>query len=141
MFSSVRFNRTALVSALTLALALPLAAFAHQEDTTLKQDVSQATDAVVDQASDAAITAKIKTALMADERTKAFDVNVETDRHVVTLNGTAPSLASKRAAAEIARRTHGVRHVVNHLMVTSDRTDNPKTLSAKAQAAMKDDGH
>lgn len=96
-----------------------------------------------------AITADVKARLIADSRTRAFDINVDTDVNdagaIVTLEGTAPSIDAKRAATQVARQVDGVRVVHNRLTVTSDRTDNPQTMSAKAQAktqdASEDNGH
>ena len=65
---------------------------------------------------DATITAKVKSALIADPDAKAYAIDVDTQRNVVTLNGTvANEDASKRAEA-IARRVDGVKDVKNNLL-------------------------
>jgi hyperosmotically inducible protein len=102
-----------------------------QDDTDTTHSTLQHVGNALDHA---AITTQIKAALLADSRTKAFDTNVETDGNGrVTLNGTAPSAESRRAAGEVARNVNGVISVHNALVVTADRTDNPQTLSSKAE--------
>lgn len=107
------------------------------DSPTLTQRVGNALDR-------GAITADVKARLLADERTKGFDINVGTEVNrgyaVVVLEGTAPSRASKQAATEVARRVSGVREVRNRLVITSHRTDHPRTLSAKTQRVLEDDG-
>ena len=82
--------KTSLI-ATTIALALGVTAVAAQD--TAAAPVRTAGQ-VVD---DAAITASVKAKLLADERTKGFDVNVDTVKGVVTLTGGADSDAAKRA--------------------------------------------
>lgn len=99
------------------------------------QDNHSTAQKVGNQLSNSAITAKVKAALVADSRTKAFDTNVETDGDaMVSLHGTAPTQEAKQAAAEVARNVDGVKSVRNSLVVTGDRTANPKTISAKGEA-------
>ncbi|MDY0022678.1 BON domain-containing protein, partial [Arenimonas caeni] len=80
--------------ATTIALALgsaPVLADDHKPERTASQV-----------ATDAAITASVKTKLLADDRTKGFDINVTTHNGVVTLEGGADSLAAMLAASELA---------------------------------------
>lgn len=96
-------------------------------------------DRTTNQMSSAAVTAKVKAALLADDQANAFDINVDTDRQgQVTLRGTAPNDQARQAAAEAARHVRGVVSVDNQLTVSEDRTSNPQTLSAKAQAEGED---
>ena len=46
-------------------------------------------------------------------------VDVDTNRGVVSLNGTVESVTAKSRAAEIARQTSGVQSVINNLQVAS----------------------
>jgi hyperosmotically inducible protein len=64
---------------------------------------------------DAAITAKVKTAMAADELVKARNIDVDTVRGVVQLNGTVGSMAEKNRAIEIARNVSGVVDVRDNL--------------------------
>jgi len=69
----------------------------------------------VQTASDAAITAKVKTALGNDELVKARNINVDTVRGVVTLNGNVGSAAEKERAISLAKRVEGVANVKDNL--------------------------
>lgn len=64
---------------------------------------------------DASITAKVKTALAADELVKARNIDVDTVRGVVQLNGTVSSMAEKRRAVQLARNVSGVVEVKDNL--------------------------
>ena len=70
---------------------------------------------------DSTLTAKVKTALIADPVTKAGDINVETYRGVVQLGGFVDSAAEKSKATEVARSVTGVKEVRNDLRVSSDQ--------------------
>lgn len=62
-------------------------------------------------ANDAAITAKVKTRMLQDDRVPAIKVKVVTEAGVVYLMGLVTK-AEAEAAAEVARTTSGVRRVV-----------------------------
>lgn len=66
---------------------------------------------------DATITAKVKTALIADEVVKARDIDVDTLDGVVTLSGIVESQSEKQKAETLARDCEGVRAVRNQLEV------------------------
>ena len=68
---------------------------------------------------DAAITAKVKTAIMAEPGLKAMDINVDTKDAVVTLTGTVPSAPLKDKAKEIASNVSGVKSVQDNLVTQS----------------------
>lgn len=89
---------------------------------------------------DAAITASVKTRLLADERTKGFDINVDTYNGVVTLTGGADSMADKMAATEVAANADNVVRIENKLTVAGEDTEaredaNTATLSGQAREA------
>ena len=68
--------------------------------------------------SDAALTAKVKTALANDAGLgTAADVNVNSYRGVVQLNGFVDSADKIQRASEAARRVSGVTRVENNLQV------------------------
>lgn len=69
------------------------------------------------EASDAALSARIKTAFAADSLVKARDIKVDTMRGVVTLTGTVNSAAERDKAIAIARDTKGVTEVKSNLRV------------------------
>lgn len=68
-------------------------------------------------ATDAVITTKVKAKFVDETILKDSDISVDTDDHVVTLKGTVRSAAAKARAEEIARKTDGVKRVVNDLVV------------------------
>lgn len=82
-----------------------------------KSAVSSAATGVKDTASDMYITSATKTRLLTDSETPGTDINVDTDRGVVTLFGAVPSAESKRKAEMEARKVSGVKKVVNELQV------------------------
>jgi hypothetical protein len=65
--------------------------------------------------SDAAITAAVKSKLVADKASSLVKVNVETNQGVVELKGTVDSDRTKQRATDLARQVEGVRKVVNNL--------------------------
>ena len=66
---------------------------------------------------DSWITSKTKMALVADKRTKARQIKVETEASVVTLRGKVATAQERSAAEEIAREVSGVKAVTNALQV------------------------
>lgn len=66
---------------------------------------------------DAGITSSVKTKLAADDTVKAYQVDVDTRDHVVTLSGTVDNALAKERALVLARETDGVRTVVNNIRV------------------------
>jgi len=81
--------------------------------TATERAVSKAGDAV----GDAALTGKVKTALIADPDVKALRIDVDTKDNVVTLNGSADTQANADKAVTIAKGVEGVKSVENHLTV------------------------
>lgn len=67
---------------------------------------------------DAALTARVKTAIASDSGIgNAANINVNTYRGVVQLNGFVESQDKIQRAADAARRVEGVRSVENNLRV------------------------
>ncbi len=69
------------------------------------------------------ITSDVKMRLLADERTPALDVNVDTNDGIVTLFGMVPTAEAKTAAAEDAKKVSGVRSVRNELEVVAKQQE------------------
>ena len=69
---------------------------------------------------DAALTAKVKTALAADSVTEAFEIDVETTRGVVLLSGRVDSEKESTQAQKVAGAIDGVREVMNRLTVRTN---------------------
>lgn len=64
---------------------------------------------------DATINARVKLALAGDEMVKARNIDVDTVRGVVTMNGTVNSAAEKAQAMNLARQVEGVVEVKDNL--------------------------
>lgn len=124
-------------SLLATAIALGFgAATAQAEDAP--RTAGQAID-------DASITASVKTKLLADDRTKGFDVNVDTRNGIVTLTGGADTQAAKLAAGQLAGQAEGVVLVKNELIVATPDTEvrqdaNTATLSGEVREKMDEAG-
>ena len=84
-----------------------------ENNLTLKQG-SQTTGGAID---DSSITAKVKTALIESDDTKAGDIKVETRGGVVQLSGFVANEAQKAAATKVAQSVTGVKSVKNGLSV------------------------
>jgi osmotically-inducible protein OsmY len=125
--------------ATTIALALGVTAVAAQDTAAAPERTA---GQVVD---DATITASVKAKLLADERTKAFDVNVDTTKGVVTLTGGADSDVAKRAAQELAGQVEGVILIKNELIVAAAGSEarqdaNTATASGEVREVMDEAG-
>jgi osmotically-inducible protein OsmY len=86
--------------------------------------VRDTTSAVRHVSSDAAITAKARTALALSKQAPAFDVDVDTVDAVATLTGRVATPESKVQAGQIVANTSGVREVRN--LLTIDPTVSPE---------------
>jgi osmotically-inducible protein OsmY len=66
---------------------------------------------------DAWITTSITTRIIGEDALDDSDIDVDTDRHVVTLSGTVPTDAARDKAIDIAKDTDGVDRIVDKLVV------------------------
>lgn len=66
---------------------------------------------------DAAITAKVKAALLADKQVEGTDVKVETTKGVVELSGAVNSKTQEDQALKIAKGIDGVKSVTDMITV------------------------
>lgn len=84
---------------------------------SVKNDIrhtSQSTGAYLD---DSAITAKVKSAFVADKEVSALDIKVETTNGVVQLSGFARSRQEIDRANELVRNIQGVKLVENDIQL------------------------
>jgi hyperosmotically inducible protein len=81
--------------------------------------VADATKKVGEKIDDAAITAKVKTALMAEPGLRSLAIDVDTRDNIVTLNGTVNSAESKVKAMQVAQSVEGVKSVADNLVIKS----------------------
>jgi hyperosmotically inducible protein len=78
---------------------------------------AKAANQAEDEIKDGAVTAKIKSKMVLDDRIKARNIHVETNGTVVTLTGVVDSEAERKRALELAKDTEGVTSVIDHLQV------------------------
>lgn len=130
------FKATLLGAAIVIALG------ACAGTVTTDKSGTRSVETAID---DATITGSVKSKLLADERTKGFDINVDTARGVVTLTGGADSQMSKKTAGSLAASATGVVRVKNQIMVAaagSERREdaNTATASGDVREAMDESG-
>ena len=90
---------------------------ARQAGAKVGEEVAEGANEVERAASDAAMTAKIKSKMALDDSVDALDIDVDTTNGVVTLSGAADSEISRNRAVQLARETDGVRSVVDLLNI------------------------
>jgi osmotically-inducible protein OsmY len=67
---------------------------------------------------DAAITARVKTAIFNEPELKVMKVSVATDNKVVHLSGSVKSRAERARVIQVARKVDGVKAVKSDLQLT-----------------------
>lgn len=67
--------------------------------------------------SDLSLTAKVKATLIKDSKIDAFDINVDTQRGIVSLHGHVKSSAEQSRAVRLASSIKGVKRVVSALLI------------------------
>lgn len=87
----------------------------EQGAATLKEKAAQAGNTI----DDAAITTKIKAAIVGEASLKVLQINVDTVNGMVTLTGTVDSVQNSDRAKELASAVEGVKSVDNRLTVKS----------------------
>jgi len=97
-----------------------------------------------EQVDDSVTTGRVKAALIADPVTKAHQIDVETFKGTVQLNGFVDTAASKERASEVAKTTKGVTSVRNNLTVkttgrTGEEVIDDGAITAKVKAALAGD--
>lgn len=123
------------IAGVTAVLALVAFATPLSAQETVKEGAGKVKDGVVEGAkavghktkegvsktgeviTDGWITTRVHQRFVGEGLLKNSDINVETDKHVVTLKGTVTNAAGRRRARTIAIQTEGVRRVVNRLTI------------------------
>lgn len=93
--------------------------------------------------SDPGITTAVKSKLVADATVKAYQIDVDTSKRVVTLTGTVETSAAKDKAIMLARETDGVRDVIDYINVNpavATITDNLRDDAREAAEEAKELG-
>src|SRR5262245_43964900 len=101
---------TTLLAAAVLAGGAACAPTSTSTSTSTRESPAEYT-------SDAALTARVKTALISEPGVKSTQINVETARGVVSLSGFVDSQDMASKAVNAAQRVSGVREVKNDMRV------------------------
>ncbi len=135
MTSTLTKARVPMLAALAVAAALT-ACSKHDDERTAGQKLDgaiaeakqamndaemsakRAADTTAQVSSDVTITAKVNAALVADDKLKATQINVDTREGQVTLTGQAPDAQSRERATTLASAVDGVKQVNNQLVVS-----------------------
>jgi osmotically-inducible protein OsmY len=91
----------------------------NQTADKMAAQTGQAADKIAGKADDAAITAKVKAAILAEPGLKSLEISVDTRDATVTLSGNVATDTLRDRAKQIAMSTEGVRNVVDNLSVKS----------------------
>jgi hyperosmotically inducible protein len=81
------------------------------------ETVAEGANQVQRAATDAALTAKIKSKMALDDTIEARNIDIDTMNGVVTLNGYVHDAQGRDRAVQLARETDGVVSVVDHLTI------------------------
>ncbi len=84
---------------------------------TLSLTACSSTKTAGTQVDDSAVTAKVKAKLAADGDINPFNIDVDTNEGVVTLQGRVAKEEARTKAEDHARDTEGVRRVINLIKV------------------------
>ena len=105
---------------------------AKAEAKEAKQDTKNAAADTGTAIKDSWITLKVHSQFVPEDALKDSDIDVDTSKGVVMLNGTVASEAGRARAIAIAKATDGVKNVMDHLRVAAP---------ADSTAAMREAGH
>src|SRR6185436_14833690 len=116
-----RFIRLILV---LLVLALVCGAFyyytrLHPEKAFWKDGASAVKHAVTDKVATVTLSTQVKAALSLREALNGLNIDVSTEKDVVTLRGKVPNAEASKTAESTAASVPGVRQIVNFLEVDS----------------------
>jgi hyperosmotically inducible periplasmic protein len=104
---------------------------AKAEAKEAKQETKSAAADAGTAIKDSWITLKVHSQFVPEDALKDSDIDVDTNKGVVTLNGTVASEAGRTRAIAIAKATDGVKNVMDHLRIAAP---------ADSTAAMRDAG-
>lgn len=108
-------KKTSMFLAAAAAIGLSGASTLALAEQTLGQKTDRAIEKTGDYVSDSALTAKVKTALIAETKLESMKINVESTAGVVTLSGEVPDKASITLAENVVEQVEGVKTVHNKL--------------------------
>lgn len=84
---------------------------------SVKNDIRRAPQTTGEYLDDSVVTAKVKSAFVADREVNALNIRVETVNGVVQLSGFAASQQEIDRATEVARNVQGVKSVENNIQL------------------------
>lgn len=116
----------------TAMAAVVLGACTRSEREEVRTETKQVTNVAAGAIDNAALTTKVKAALLADEMVKGTQINVDSNAGVVTLNGAVDSAAHMQRAEQIARGVSGVTRVQNNLNASAAGATTGSTGSTMA---------
>ena len=97
------------------AAVFVLGACNRSERQEVRTEAKQATNTAANVVDNAALTSKVKAALIADELVKGTQINVDSTAGTVKLTGTVDTPAQVSRAVEVAKGVQGVQRVENNL--------------------------
>lgn len=112
-------KQTAVSIGLSVLLAAGMLGCNKAERQEARTEGREATSKAAAGMDDAAITTKVKSALLADSEVKGTQINVDTSHGTVTLTGTVDSQAQVQRAVEVAKGISGVQSVQNNLVASA----------------------
>jgi osmotically-inducible protein OsmY len=85
---------------------------------------------------DATIVARVKSTLLSSSEVEGLDVNVDARNGIVTLSGSADTMAEKSSAERLAKAADGVKSVDNKIVIKADdsATDADQSMAAPRTA-------
>jgi osmotically-inducible protein OsmY len=92
---------------------------AHQQFNQTKAAVGEKAAEAGKALDDATVTARVKSALIAEPGVKSLAIDVDTKDGIVTLHGTTDTLANRDNATRLAAGVEGVKSVTNNLKIIS----------------------
>ena len=128
-------NAKKLLAAAVAAIGLVSAVAAYADDS--KRSAGEYTD-------DKLLVGKVKSALISDDTADAGEINVESYKGVIQLNGFVDNAKEKAQAEAVAKAVAGVKGVENNLMIkdasqTAGGAIDDSTITAKVKSALIED--
>jgi hyperosmotically inducible protein len=116
----MKHGKTAIASMVAATLVISLGACSREERQEARTEGRQATTQASAAVDDAAITTKVKAALLADDQVKGTQINVDTNGGTVRLTGTVDNQAQLQRAVEVAKGVQGVARVESNLTASAN---------------------
>ncbi|AIL13176.1 hypothetical protein IM40_06160 [Candidatus Paracaedimonas acanthamoebae] len=86
-----------------------------------EREIAEKNESVSEYLDDAALTAKVKAALVAERHLSAGDIHVITTQNVAELKGIVNNISEKQRAEDVASKVRGITRVINNLEIRAPR--------------------